>query len=205
MLPTKIRLTDEAIESIKTARTAKRIPAATLSKAINRDASYISSLELGRLRSVSSADLIALLCNLYGITEQEAAAKAEELISTNKKTSYSALTAVDRNQPASGMMTGEKKRLYGRRVDFTEPELISDMLDEMTQLIIDVYNEDPKEAVFALKSFVQTLRFDRDFVMNIMEMPFYSLNTLSISEREAVISEMQELLRKHAGTANATL
>ena len=80
MLPPKIKLTAQILHGIKAARIAKRIPAATLSKAINRDDSYISSLELKRLRTISSADLIAILCVIFSIPEHEAMSKAEELI-----------------------------------------------------------------------------------------------------------------------------
>jgi hypothetical protein len=52
--------------------------------------------------------------------------------------------------------------LYGARTDFADPELISDMLDNITGLITEFYKKNPKEAVFVLKSFTKTMQFDCD-------------------------------------------
>ena len=208
MLPPKIKLTDQAIHNIKAARIEKRIPAATLSRAIKRDDSYISSLELKRLRSISSVDLVAILCVLYSIPEDEAIAKAVELISTKPKTdSYSNLSA---QAPLSGYGGEDATRVsepsatnyrYDSIADYAEPELISDMLDDLTGLISEFYKEDPKEAVFVLNCFVKAMQLDPAFTMGVMGLPFIILKSLDPEKRIEVLSELADISRKHASMA----
>ena len=209
MLPSKIELTDEIINKIKTARITKRIPAATLSKAIKRDASYISSLELGRLRSISSVDLVTIHRIIHGVPEHEAIAMVEALINMyisagnnyGQKTMKSLL--YDEKGPLSVNEPYVKGYVHNVGTSFAEPELIGDMLETMTSLITEIYKENPKEAVFMLKSFIKTMQFDPAFTMDIMGIPFFVLKPLSIHERKEVINELLDVFRKHAAKASS--
>ena len=205
MLPPKIKLTDRILHNIKAARVEKRIPAATLSRAINRDDSYISSLELKRLRTISSVDLVAILCIIFDIPEHEATAKAEDFIGLETKTDRYA----DLSTQASITFDGAEDTIrvseptvtsysYDTKTDYAEPELISDMLAVLTGLITEFYKKEPKEAVFALNCFIKTMQFDPAFAMGVMGLPFLVLKSLSIDKRMEVLSELAAVLKGHA-------
>lgn len=188
MLPSKIKLTDKLVGSIKAARTARRFPAAALSKIINRDDSYISSLELGRLKSISSCDLTAIFGALYDIPEYEAAAKIEELLNTQSR------------QDSGAMMVSEPAVSYAAydiHAGRTVPNLIGDMLEELVDRIVESYNKNPKEVVFALKSFIETMQFDSEFAIEILELPFFTLKALSADDRKAVLKELADVVNKY--------
>ena len=204
MLPPKIMLTDQILHNIKAARVEKRIPAATLSRAINRDESYISSLELKRLRTISSVDLVAILCVIFDIAEHEATAKAEAFIGIETGTDRYA----DLNMQASVAFDGAENIIkvseptvanyrYDTMTDYAEPELISDMLDVLTGFIIEFYKKEPKEAVFVLNCFIKTMQFDPAFAMGVMGLPFLVLKSLSTDKRMEVLSELAAVLKGH--------
>ena len=209
MLPSKIELTDILIDSIKTARITKRIPAATLSKAIRRDASYISSLELGRLRNISTVDLVLIHCIIYNISEHEAITMVEALINEGRGADiyhgHKALRSLV-SDGKGAIMAGEpyvEYHVHNEGADFAEPELISDMLDTLTSLIIDIYKENPKEAVYMLTSIIKSMQFDPEFTMGIMGIPFFALKHLGANERKEVLNELLDVFKKHADKANA--
>ena len=209
MLPAKIKLTDKVIHNIKTARIAKRIPAAVLSKAINRDDSYISSLELKRLRTISSADLVSCISYLFGIPEHDAEAKAEELIGLDKNVDSNSDYWLNDTQSNHGgtdiMAVGEAVTEYNKYnpgKGYAEPELISDMLDTLAGLITDVYLKDPKEVVYALSSFIKSMQFDPMFTLDVMGIPFYTLRALSIEERKDVLADLSSVFKRHSAVAN---
>ena len=201
MLPPKIKLTDQILHNIKTARTAKRIPAASLSRAINRDDSYISSLELKRLRTISSADLVAILCTLFSISEHEAILKAVEFIGTG--TTVSNYPDQKVYTPLAGDGGEDTMRVreptvagYGSIAitDYTELELINDMLDTLTGFIAEFYKKDPKEAVFVLNSFIKAVQLDPAFAIGVMGLPFYLLKSLSADKRMAVLTDLASVI-----------
>ena len=209
MLPPKIKLTDQAIHNIKAARIEKRIPAATLSRAIKRDDSYISSLELKRLRSISSVDLVAIVCVLYSIPEEEAIAKATALIGTGTKTDSYPNQNI---QPPLSDYGGEDTTRvseptaanyrYNAIADYAEPELISDMLDDLTGLINEFYKKEPKEAVFVLNSFVKAMQLDPAFTMSVMALPFILLKSINAEKRTEVLSELVSISNRYVSMGN---
>ena len=207
MLPAKIRLTNEMINKIKTARIAKRIPAAVLARAIDRDDSYISSLELNRLRTISSVDLVAILGFLYSIPEHIAIERAEALIGMSNMpdgSSVHSLHSSPSSDGSNGLMTvNEQPLIYNRydaRVEYAEPELINDLLEVLVKHITEFYEKDPKEAVYVLNSFIKTMQFDPDFTMSFMGIPFFALRELSIDDRKEVLADLSNVYRKHAAT-----
>ncbi|MCL2147597.1 MAG: hypothetical protein FWH52_07300 [Synergistaceae bacterium] len=209
MLPAKIKLTDQIINDIKAARIAKRIPAATLSRAIKRDDSYISSLELNRLRSMSSADLVAILCFLFSISEHKAVARAKELIGIEIKADNESSRSPQyspTNNDGNDMLIASDQiheyRRYDTKTDYAEPEIISELLEILTALITEFYRNDPKEAVYVLNIFIKTMKFDPIFTMGVMGIPFYALKTLSIDERKEVLDHLSAVFREYAVTAN---
>ena len=211
MLPAKIKITDQLLNEIKAARTAKRIAAAALSRAIERDDSYISSLELKRLRTISSVDFVAIVRYLFGIADDEAMAKAEELAGIGKTAdTYTGREARDSfsSPGGKGLMSvsepGEGDSRYDAKNGYAEPELISDALDALSGLIAEFYSEDPKETVFALNSFIKTMQCDPGFAMGLMGIPFFALKTLSADERREVLDELLGVYRKYAGTGYNT-
>ena len=203
MLPAKIKITDQILHKLKTARIEKRIPAGSLSRAINRDDSYISSLELGRLQSISSVDLVAIIRTLFSISGEEAIAKATDFIGMvqNKDDtppdSYR-WAATQYNSIDDAMSVNESTPVYHRelKADYYETELINDMLDNLTSLISEFYKKDPKEAVFALNSFVKTMQFDPDFTMGVMGLPFFSLKALSNDERMEALPDIAAVIKR---------
>ena len=204
MIPAKIQLTDDVINRIKTARLVKRIPAVELSKAIKRDGSYISSLELKRLKNISAADFISILRYLFDIPENKAIEKAEIMLDIAKKDiaapylSLEANSAYDKNnEHISINETPEQKYRYGDDGGNANPELISDMLDDIAGLISDFYKKEPKETVFALNSFIKTFKFDPMFTLQLMEMPFFSLKSGNIDIRIKVLADLSAVLKKH--------
>lgn len=209
MLPAKIKLSDYIIHNIKTARIAKRIPASALSKAIKRDDSYISSLELKRLRTISSADLTAIICILFDVPEHIAIKKAEEFNSMeeyansniNQSLQYPVFSEAG-NSVLAVSESGPERHWYDAKSVYAEPELISDMLDVLTGLITETYEREPKEAVFMLNSFIKTLQFDPVFAMGVLEIPFFALKTLSVDERKEVLADLSAVFEKHAAIAN---
>ena len=210
MLQAKIKLTDQMIHGIKTARIAKRIPAAVLARSIDRDDSYISSLELKRMRSISSADLVAIVGFLYSVPEQIAASMAEEFIGTGKipngNSDRSLLGALLSDGGNEGSMTVSEPTAgdyrYEAKTDYAEPELISDMLEALANLFVEYYRKDPKEVVFVLNSFIKTMQFDPVFTMGVIGIPFFTLRNLSIDERKEVLSDLSAVYRKHAAASN---
>lgn len=200
MLPPKIGLTEQIIDKIKTVRIAKRFPAATLSKAINRDDSYISSLELGRLRTISAFDLTAIFCTLYSIREEQAVAMIEQLL--GEKPAFDGSSLVNEPRPDYEVTKpnyAEPRPNYAETShDQAKPELIGDMLETMTELMIESYNDNPKEAVFALKCFIETMQSDSTFATEIMSMPFYTLKSPGIEEQKEILGEILEVIKKHA-------
>ena len=204
MLPPKIKLTDQILHNIKAARNEKRIPAATLSRAINRDDSYISSLELKRLRTISSVDLVAILSVIFDMPEHEAEAKAEDFIGEGARAErYTAP-----NMQASLSFDGVEDTMsvseptaayycYDTINDNAEPELISDMLDALTGFVTEFYRKDPKEAVFVLNSFIKTMQFDPAFAMGVMGLPFFVLKSLGFEKRMEVLSDLAAVLKRH--------
>ena len=211
MLPAKIKITDHLLNEIKAARIAKRIPAAMLSRAIKRDDSYISSLELRRLRTISSVDFVAIVSYLFGIPEHEAVAKAEELAGIEKMTdtqsSRSLQDSLSNTSSKDLLLVSEPKvkySWYDTKTGCAEPELISGMLDTLSGLIVEIYGKDPKEAVFALNCFIKTMQFDPVFAMGVMGIPFFALKTLTIDERKEVLAELSGVYRKYAETGYNT-
>ena len=209
MLPAKIKMTDQIIQTIKAARNEKRIPAAVLSRALKRDDSYISSMELKRLQTISSVDFIAILCVVFEIPEHEAVEKAKELAGIGKE--FDSYPDYSLHEPVSNV---EGKETYfvsepasagylsNAGTDYAEPELISDLMDALTGLIKEFYMKDPKEAVYTLNSFIKTMRFDPAFTMGVMGIPFYILRTLSIDKRKEVIADLSDVVKNHASNAN---
>ena len=207
MLPSKIKLSDNIVDEIKSARTARRIPAATLSKTINRDDSYISSLELKRLRTISSADLVMIFCALHDISEQSAIEKVESLIGIERKTELYTTSSMqgaqlvdEKNADTVSEPTAEY--FYGVSSDFAEPELISDMLDTIKAHILEFYKKNPKDTVYVLQSFIKTMQFDIGFTMEILGIPFFALKGASIEKRKEVLCELIDVLKKHTSLAD---
>ena len=205
MLPTKIKLTDQILHSLKTARIEKRIPAATLSRAIKRDDSYVSSLELKRLRSISSVDLVAIVRALFSISEDEAITKAMDIIGMGQKKDDSHPDAYIRtsvlyhsSDNATSVKEGTTEYHHESKSEHCETELISDMLDNLTRLISEFYKKDPKEAVFVLNSFVKAMQLDPDFTMGVMGLPFFALKSLSSDERMEVLPDLASALKRHS-------
>jgi len=81
MLDAKITLTQSLIRIIKKARVDNCIRASDLSESIGRTVSYMSSVENGRIAKVASKDLIAIFIKIFGISEDEAVLKIEEMLS----------------------------------------------------------------------------------------------------------------------------
>jgi len=209
MLPAKIKLTDEVIDNIKSARTAKRIPAAILSRIIKRDDSYISSLELKRLRTISAVDFVVILCYLYDLPEQKAVEMAEKIIGMNnlpdgcsdKDSEY-----VLYNGSKSDFSVKESLAEYythGVDAEYIDIELINGMLDTINELFTELYKKEPKETVYALNSFIKTLQFDPLFALKLMAMPFFALKSLNIDMRVKILGELSEVFKKHAAIAHA--
>ena len=204
MLPSKIKLTDKIINEIKAARTAKRIPAATLSRIIKRDDSYISSLELKRLRTISANDLVTIFCVLLDVNEHEVVTRVEAMLNTDDIADNYAIqglsNATHSERPGTIMVSEPlaDNKWYDLSSEFTDTELISDMLQAIIDLITEYYKKDPKETVFALSSFVKTLKFDPAFTLEIMGTPFYTLRNLRVIDRKKVLAEIREVLKKNA-------
>ena len=210
MLPAKIRLTDYIIHTIKSTRIANRISAAMLARAIKRDDSYISSLETRRLRNISSADFIAILCYLFNISEHMAITKAEELINPGRKADiYPSQSLQDTDSGVNNFANtlavnqpSTEYHWYGANTGYTGVDLINDMFKDMTELITDIYRKNPKEIIYAMNSFLKTMRFDPVFAMSVMGMPFFTLKLLDINEREEILAEFSIIIQKYAEIAN---
>ena len=209
MLQSKIKLNDRIINDIKTARNSKRIPAAKLSQAIMRDDSYISSLELGRLRSISSVDLVSIYCFIYGIAEHESIAMVEALVNSDLPT-RSSINLKPQHPYASNyedtMAVNEPySNAYVRKggTEFAEPELIGDMLEALTGVITEAYMKNPKDAMYMLKSFITNMQFDQEFTMSVVGVPFFVFRSLSPDVRKAALDEMLDVYRKYAAIASA--
>lgn len=205
MLPAKIKLTEQVVSKIKAARIEKRIPAAILSRAIKRDDSYISSLEAMRLRTISAADLTGIISFLFNIPAQIAAEKAEEYVNAeNKATNHSDWNMHDSlpYDTSSGAMSVSEPMTNGylsdMKTNYAQPELISDMLETMTELIIEFYGRDPKEAVYALSSFIKSMQFDPVFTMNVLGLPVFMLKTISIDKRKETFADILSVFKKYA-------
>ena len=203
VLPPKIIVTDEIIHNIKSTRIAKRIPAAKLSRALNRDDSYISSLELSRIRTISTVDYVAILSYLFDIPEQEAVKKAEEDIGVRENENGFENLDDLRISPEcdfSGMLMVSEPTIEYRSANAVEnlfdTELINDLLAKMVELITSFYKEDPKEAVFALSSFTKLLQTDIIFSMELMGLPLYSLKDMGNEERAGVLKEISEVIKR---------
>ena len=208
MLQSKIKLTERIINDIQTARNTKRIPAVKLSQAIMRDDSYISSLELGRLRSISSVDLVSLYCFIYEIAEHESIAMVEALVNADVPTSsymeQKPQTPYVSTNDGTMTVSEPKTNPYIRKggTEFAEPELIGDMLEALTEVITDAYMENPKDALYMLKSFVSNMQFDREFTMGVVGIPFFVFRPLSLNERKEALDEVLDVFRKYATKAN---
>ena len=227
MLPTKIRLTDEIINNIKSARIANRIPAAELSRAIKRDVSYISSLELKRLKTLSAIDLTAIISYMFNLPEYKAVEKVESIIGINKETDTSANhnndifhshnenninkgnydnsdndDSIKNNQQLIVHDSTSNEYWYGDMLACADPELISDMLNEIIGLISVFFKNEPKETVFILNSFIKTFKLDPVFTMKLMGMPFFTLKALSTDIRIKVLNDLSAILKKYADAAN---
>ena len=207
MLPIKIKLNEEIIDSIKSARAAKRIPAAILSRVIKRDDSYISSLESKRLRTISAVDFIEILSFLYDLPEQKAIEMAEKITGnssladdcSDKSSKY-----IFNNKSKNDFLVSEPTAEYYRRwveTDYIDTELINGMLDTIKELFTEFYKKEPKETVYVLNSFIKTLQFDPIFTMKLIAMPFFALKSLDIDMRIKVLLELSELLKKHTAIA----
>ena len=107
--------------------------------------------------------------------------------------------------PFTGGEQATRFRRYDANVGITTPELISDMLETLANLITEFYKEDPKEAVYALNSFTKTMKFDPAFAMGVMEIPFFVLGALSGDEREGVLAELSAVCMKHAEMADQNI
>ena len=209
MLQSKIKLNDRIINDIKTARNSKRIPAAKLSQAIMRDDSYISSLELGRLRSISSVDLVSLYCFIYEISEHESITMVEALVNSenpalsciNQKPQYTYAS----NYEGATAVSEPNSKAYMRRggTEFAEPELIGDMLEALTGVITEAYMENPKDAMYMLKSFITNMQFDQEFTMGVVGVPFFVFRSLSLDVRKEALDEILDVYRKYAAIASA--
>jgi len=228
MLPVKIKLTDEIINNVKSARIAKRIPAAELSKAIKRDVSYISSFELKRLKTISAVDLTAIISYMFDIPEHKAIEKVERLISVEVKKetdnqvnqNYNILLANNKininndnifdidnndNNKNNQLLIRESsidEYSYSDTNDNADLELISDMLDDIKNIISEFYKKEPKETVFILNSFIKTLKIDPSFTMKLMGMPFFTLKTLSVDVRIKILADLYAILKKYAAAVN---
>jgi hypothetical protein len=205
MLPSKIKLTDEIIHIIKSTRVTKRISAVKLSRMINRDDSYISSFELKRLRTISSDDLLIILSNIFSISESEAILKAKELIGMECETGIrSNINTHIQDLPKyyeKGTITVsepiEKNSYNSIKSDYTGTELIDDMLDTISNNFIEFYKNNPKEAVYSMKSFIQSMYFDPDFMMEIIGIPFYTLGELNKNQRQDVLEKMLNVFENY--------
>ena len=208
MLQSKIKLNERIINDITTARNSRRIPAAKLSQAIMRDDSYISSLELGRLRSISSVDLVSLYCFIYEIAELESVAMVEALVNSDVPTQSSISRKLQRpyagNYEANMTVNEQSPNAYTRKggTEFAEPELIGDMLEELTGVITEAYMENPKDALYMLKSFITNMQFDQEFTMGVVGVPFFVFRSLSPDARKEALDEVLDVFRKYAAIAS---
>ena len=204
-MSSKIEMTDEIITSLKAARTERRISASALSKALNRDASYISSLELKRLRTISIYDFIAILCIVYNISENEAIEKAEILSATKINISnlhlrdYGNAQSFFWNQPVQVNEYSSEKYPVDWNADIQAPELIKDTLDVITKKIIEFYENNPKDTVFILQNLKNSLQSSLDLSMEIIGMPIYTLKTLDEKSKKDALGSIMEIIKKYAG------
>ena len=209
MLQSKIKLNDRIINDITTARISKRIPAAKLSQAIMRDKSYISSLELRRLRSINSVDLVSLYCFIYRISEDESIAMVESLVNSDIPTrshfNQNPQHPYESNYEDTGAVNEPYSGAYLRNggTEFAEPELIGDMLEALTGVITEAYMENPKDAMYMLKSFITNMQFDQEFTMGVVGVPFFVFRSLSLDARKEALEEILDVYRKYAAIASA--
>ena len=206
MLPPKIRLTEQIIAYLKNTRTKKRIPASTLAKAINRDSSYISSLELGRLLTISAADFVAILCFLLDINESSAIEKAEDIINAGKRGEGGSDPAPPEQHSYAGdsaILSVSQNTIqyqwYGSRADDNvDIELLDNIFDDMKKLVTDIYLRSPKETIYSLNCFNMALKFDPMLAMSVLGAPYYTLKGLSIEKRKRVMADISNVIKQHA-------
>ena len=204
-MSSKVEMTDTLITYIKDARTDRRISASALSKAINRDASYISSLELKRLRTISIYDFISILCIIFNITEKEAVERTKTLIGNDiipsrfHNLAYGGKLSDFQIPPVQVSEQTSKNysvKLYG---DSEAPELIKDSLEAINIKIIEFYNKNPKDAVFILQNLQKSLFSTLDFSMEIIGLPIYTLKNLDDEIKKETLSSILAVIGKYAG------
>ena len=203
-MSSKVEMTDNLISYIKDARTGRHISASALSKALNRDASYISSLELKRLRTISIYDFITILCIIFNISEKEAVERAKtlfgiEIIPSRFHNRAYGSTVSDIQIPPV-QVNEQTSKNYSEKWcgDSEAPELIIDSLEAINNKIIEFYNKNPKDAVYFLQNLQKSLYSTLDLSMEIIGMPVYTLKNLNEDLKKEALSCVLAIIGQYA-------
>ncbi len=199
MLPAKIQTTNTLRQEISKQRINKNITLSELANSINKTVSYLSAIEKGRVKSISSKDLIIIIKQLFDLSDNESESKIENLLSEPINKINSASSEEFRHKSL------ESKNLEGSLIfdydiveDSKNDEEFNKLFDSFKKGLLLVFDKNSDLAVTSLKRLVASMHFDLGFMMAIMRIPFFALNNLSHQERQKFLNEISESFKKYA-------
>jgi len=182
MVGSKITLSKILVKTILDKRIEKGLSASDLSIKIGRTASYISTIENGRIAKISLSDLIKIISVLCDLSESEAVEYIENLINNGK---------IEDDD------TSEVKILsYDQLDDVVNSNVFNGQIKEINKAFKAFYKHDPKQAFITLNTFIQSLRSDLGFIMVILNIPFSNLETYE--EKQEFLNKLIDLFSKYS-------
>ncbi|WP_294185274.1 helix-turn-helix transcriptional regulator [uncultured Clostridium sp.] len=200
MITNKIGLTRSLRLLIKNKRNEKKITGAELSNVINQKASYISALENGRIKSLSSENLITLIKFLFDCDSMEAQAIIEKNLQSSNKidTVLKKELGLDSKNSISNLKSPNKIETYDTIEDPTAQITLDELVDNIKSGFEIVYKKRPDFTISTLKRFVLSLHYDIAFMMVILRTPYFVLEGLDHDERQKFLNELSDIFKKYA-------
>jgi len=181
MLKPKIRINKYITSIILEDRQKANKSGVELSKEIGKSESWCSLLENGRMKSVSSKDLINIFKILHSFTDQEAEQYIEDFLNEFQK------------------ITQQKVAIYryDEKNEFLLEENFTDILETIIGLFNSIYDNNSKYAFECLNQFMKNLQFDIGFILALNKIPFNILKDTDHETRKELFDEISNVVKNY--------
>lgn len=199
MITNKIGITRSLRLLIKNKRNERKITGAELSNIINQKASYISALENGRIKNLSSENLIILIKFLFDCDDTN----AKSILENNLQKSDHINPMLENNLDLN--LKNDLKKSHSDNIktykpieDHTEDITVDDLMDNIKEGFKIFYKKDPDFTMSTLKRFTASFHFDIGFMMVILRTPYFALKGLDHDKRQGFLNDLSDIFNKYA-------
>lgn len=202
MFPARIQITVDIRNEIQNQRINKGLSLEQLAKPIGKTVSYMSAVENGRIKSMSSKDLIRVFEILFSIDEEES---KQRILSF--ETFNNGKPNIDNSESQSSetiIEVPDKINTYSTIKRTFDATRIDSLTETINAILKKVQKNEPQLIEEILTTTPHNLQFDVGFMLAIWQFPFFLLEELDYQEKQKFLVKLANLLNEHT-SANISL